>query len=86
MISIDERADRVLEHARMLAILVESWADYCNELFHPVRGFVHVMFTNEAERRAFRLTPQYRKVRAIQIGLMQKFGWVEGARPLLAGR
>jgi hypothetical protein len=82
--SIEERAGRVLEHARNLSGRVESWAEFSNAIFAPGVGLAAQAFPTLRERRAFTLTPQYEEIYRILYGLMRTFGVASGARSQLS--
>ena len=79
--SIERKANQVLEQAIKLADKVQSWADYSNCLFDQSSGLVAKAFPNTMERQAFYDSEQYKKVLEIQTGLMRKFGLVARASP-----
>jgi hypothetical protein len=79
--SIQRKADRVLEQARRLAEKVSSWADFSAALFDYSSGLVPRMFPDEMERQAFFDSPQNEEVDRILINLMRKFGVIGGAAP-----
>lgn len=79
--SIQRKADRVLERAKYLADHVGTWADFSNALFAQFTGVVAKTFPSDIERQAFFDSEQYKQILAIQTALMRKFGGVEGATP-----
>ena len=84
--SIERKADHVLQYAKTRAEKVGSWAEFSAELFDQFRGIVAKTFPSDMERQAFYDTEQYKQLLEIQVGLMQKFGVVAGAAPKKSGR
>jgi hypothetical protein len=76
-----DKADFILTEARNLAEHVTTWADFSKELFNQHDGLVARTFPDAAERRAFHDSEQYKEVNQILLGLMRRFGVVEGATP-----
>lgn len=81
MTTFTERADQVLAQARELAARVDNWTDYVNGMSNPDDGITASAFPDEAERNAFRETPQYAETQSILLGLIRRFGTVAGVRP-----
>jgi hypothetical protein len=81
-----KNANRVLKQAQDAARAVESWADLSNALFDPVNGLLIRAYPTRAEREEFLKTPQYRKIRELLAGAIDRFGLVEGATPVKSGR
>lgn len=79
--SIERKANRVLDEARKLSQRVTSWADFSNALFSYPRGVVPVTFPDEMERQVFFDSRQYDEINQLLIDLMKKYGVVEGATP-----
>jgi len=79
--SLEKRANKVLEQARELAGQVNSWADFSNRLFDYSGGIVTSTFPDEMERQAFFDSKQHEEINRILIGLMKKTGVVGGAAP-----
>jgi hypothetical protein len=84
--SIERKADYILDQARTLSENVKSWADFSLELFDQRNGLVARSFSTPMEREAFFDSHQYRKVNAILLDLMKKFGVEGGATPQKSGR
>jgi predicted HicB family RNase H-like nuclease len=78
--SIERKATRVLEHAKTLAEVVESWADFSAEIFGQTDGTVAKAFRSEIERQAFYDSVQYKEIQKILAGLMRKFGIAAGSQ------
>lgn len=76
----DERANRILEQAKLFATQVSTWADFSNRLFSP-GGIVAKEFPDLAERRAFFDSPQHAEISHVLMCLMRGFGVAEGANP-----
>jgi hypothetical protein len=76
--TIQEKADRIVQKARELASRATSWTAYSNAMFDP-QGFVAKTFPKMTERRAFYETPQYNEVNQIFLGVIKKFGVAQGA-------
>jgi hypothetical protein len=79
--SIERKANRVLEQARQLAERVNSWADFSAGLFDCSSGLVPQTFPDEMERQVFFDSEQYAEINQILMDLMKKFGVVNGATP-----
>jgi predicted HicB family RNase H-like nuclease len=79
--SIDRKANRILEEAKDLANKVKTWADFSAALFDQFRGIVAKTFTSDVERQAFYDSEQYKQIQRIQTDLMKKFGIAQGATP-----
>lgn len=79
--SIEKKANLVLEQAEKLAERLASWADFSNAMFSYPHGIVLQTFPDEMERQVFFDSSQYEKVNRLLAGLMKKHGLVEGATP-----
>ncbi|HEY2412912.1 MAG TPA: toxin-antitoxin system HicB family antitoxin [Pirellulaceae bacterium] len=84
--SIESKANRVLEYAKQLSQEVRTWADYSAALFDQTNGYVAKVFPNELQRQLFFDTPQYAAVNSILLDLMNRFGTVEGAATTKSGK
>jgi hypothetical protein len=78
--SIERKANRILEQAKELAGKVETWADFSNAIFGP-GGFVARAFPSDIERQAFLDSRQYKEVQTILTELMRRVGVAAGAQP-----
>jgi hypothetical protein len=78
--SIERKANRVLEQARELAGQVPNWADFSVLMFDGATGIVAKTFPEEMERQAFFDSKQYKEVRNLLGGLMEKHGVIEGSK------
>jgi hypothetical protein len=79
--SIERKANYVLEQAKALAPNVASWADFSVALFDQRSGLIAKTFEDRMEREAFFDSKQYREVNGILLELMRKFGVEAGATP-----
>jgi hypothetical protein len=79
--SVQKKAENVLNKARQLANEVPTWADFSLELFDQHSGIVARTFDDEMERQAFYDSPQYLEINQILAGLMKKVGMANGATP-----
>jgi hypothetical protein len=84
--SINRKANYILEQAEILAGTVKTWADFSAALFDQKNGLVAQTFQSQMEREAFLDSEQYQRVRELLLGLMKKFGVREGATPEKSGR
>src|SRR5438045_716055 len=78
--SIERKANRVLERANALAAKSQSWADFSAAMFDQFTGVVAKTFSPGMERQAFYDSEQYKEVQGILAGLMRKFGVAGGAQ------
>jgi hypothetical protein len=78
--SVEKKANRVLELARQTAEQAESWADFSAALFDYSSGLVTKAFPDATERQAFFDTEQHEEINRMLVGLMKKFGVVVGSR------
>lgn len=81
-----KNANRLLKQAQDIARSVETWADLSNALYNPVDGLLTRTYPTSAERKAFRKTEQYQKIRELLVQAMNASGLVEGAAPKKSGR
>ncbi len=84
--SIESKANRVLEYARQLSGEVRTWADFSSALFDQTAGYVAKVFPNEFQRQLFFDSPQYSEINAVLLDLMNRFGTVEGAASTKSGK
>jgi site-specific DNA-methyltransferase (adenine-specific) len=84
--SIERKADYILEQAQILAKNVKSWADFSAAIFDQRTGLVAKTFEAPMEREAFLDSEQYEKVNQILLNLMKRFGVKGGAAPSKSGR
>jgi hypothetical protein len=84
--SIETKANRVLENARQIAGEVRTWADFSVAMFDQTSGYVAKVFPNDLQRQMFFDTPQYEEVNRILLHLMNKFGVVRGSAPSKSGK
>ena len=77
--SIDAKADRIVELAQKRAERASSWSDFSRELFDQREGIVSKVFPDELERQAFFDSPQHARVMQIQSDLMKRIGVMSGA-------
>jgi site-specific DNA-methyltransferase (adenine-specific) len=84
--SIERKANYILEQAQTLAANVKSWADFSVAIFDQHYGLVAKTFEDPMEREAFFDSEQYEKVNQILLDLMKKFGVEGGATPQKSGR
>ncbi|MCI0456181.1 MAG: type II toxin-antitoxin system HicB family antitoxin [Gemmataceae bacterium] len=84
--SIERKANYILEQARVLAPRVTTWADFSVALFDQRTGLVAKTFEDPMEREAFFDSQQYKEVNGILLKLMKKFGVANGATPKKSGR
>jgi len=84
--SLERKANRVLDEAKRLAGEVASWADFSAALFDYSTGLVPKTFPDEMERQAFFDSKQYLEINALLTGLMKKFGVVKGSVPQKSGK
>lgn len=78
--SIQRKANRVLEQAKGLAEWAETWADFSNAVFGP-KGLMARAFPTDIEREAFLDSRQYQEVQTILTDLMRRVGVAAGAQP-----
>jgi hypothetical protein len=83
-LSVEERAERILEQARDLAGHVESWSDLSHAIFAPQTGLAAQAFPTLRERREFTLTPQYAEIYRLLGDCIHKPGAGSQARPPLS--
>jgi hypothetical protein len=84
--SIERKANYILEQAKVLARQVKTWADFSAALFDQKTGLVAKTFVTPMEREAFFDSQQYKEVNRLLLGLMKKFGVEGGATPEKGGR
>jgi len=84
--SIEKKSNRVLEQARQLAEKASSWAEFSGALFDYSTGLVPKTFPDEMERQVFFDSKQYEEINLLLIGLMKKFGVVNGSHTTKSGR
>jgi hypothetical protein len=84
VLSIEERAEHLLEQARGLAGRVASGAEFSNAIFAPGIGLAAQALPTLRERREFTLTPQYAEIYRILGDLIHKFRVASGPRPPLS--
>jgi hypothetical protein len=84
VLSIEERAEHLLEQARGLAGRVASGAEFSNAIFAPDIGLASQAFPTLRERREFTLTPQYAEIYRMLGDLIHKFGAASRGRPQLS--
>lgn len=84
--SIEAKANAVLDRAKIIASDVSTWADFSNALFDPHSGLVAKTFSSDIERQAFYDSRQYQKISDILVRLMKRFGTAGGATPEKSGR
>jgi hypothetical protein len=83
--TIEEKANRVVEKARELAAKASSWTAFSNAAFAP-NGLVAQSFPKMTERRAFYQTPQYEEVNRIFLDIIKRFGISQSAAPRKSGK
>lgn len=76
----------LVEKAKEVADLAESWADLSNALFDPVAGLVARAYPTRKEREAFLRSGDYAKLRELLSASVATHGLVEGATPKKSGR
>lgn len=79
--SVNTKANAILERARELAETATSWADFSLELFDQHSGLVAKVFKDEMERQAFYDLPQYQEINRLLVKLMKRTGLANGATP-----
>src|SRR5262245_19186889 len=84
--SIQRKADYILEQAKALAPEVKSWVDISLALFDQHEGIVAKTFPDVMEREAFFDSDQHQQVNQLQLNLMKRFGVEGGAVPSKSGR
>jgi HicB family len=84
--SIERKANYILEQAQSLERSVRSWADFAGAFFDQRSGLVAKTFEDAMEREAFFDSEQYEAVNNILLRLMKKFGVAGGATPQKSGR
>jgi site-specific DNA-methyltransferase (adenine-specific) len=84
--SIERKADYILEQAKALAPSVKTWADFSLALFDPVNGLVARTFKGSMEKQAFYDSEQYRAVNQLMLGLMKRHGVAAGGTSQKSGR
>jgi len=84
--SIESKANRVLEFAKQLSGEVRSWADFSAALFDQSTGYIAKVFPNDLQRQLFFDTVQYEEVNKLLLHLMNRFGTVEGSQPSKSGK
>jgi hypothetical protein len=77
--SIERKANQVLEQAKQVAEKAGGWADFSAALFDYSSGLVTRTFPDETERQAFFESKQHEEINKMLIGLMKKHGVVNGA-------
>jgi site-specific DNA-methyltransferase (adenine-specific) len=81
-----DKLSYILTRAEELARETDTWADLSNALFDPLDGEVTRTFAGADERKAFRRTPAYRRIRSLLQAKMRETGLVSGAAPRKSGR
>jgi hypothetical protein len=76
-----ERANALVEVAKHLAQVVESWADFSNVMFNQHTGLVGYFFPTGEQRVQFYDSEGYKQIQQLKVGLMNKFGLAGGAIP-----
>jgi len=84
--SIEDKANEVLEEARALASTAKSWTDFSNALFAQDNGVVARAFPRMTERQAFYDLPQYDEINMVLLELIKRFGIAQGAAPQKSGK
>jgi len=79
--SIERKANYVLDRAKKVAEKAESWADFSAAVFGQFDGIVAQTFPEDIQRQAFYDSEQYKQVQSILTALMRKFGVASGGTP-----
>src|SRR6266852_1360928 len=72
--SIERKANYILEQAKVLAANANSWTEFSTAMFDQHDGLVAKSFTTPIEKEAFFDYEQYREVNKILLGLIKRFG------------
>ena len=75
------KSQEVLNRAKEIADIVETWADFSNLMFDQKSGIVASIFPDMVERRKFYNSEEYQEVQDILTELMRKHGVVAGSNP-----
>jgi hypothetical protein len=77
--SIELKANKVLEQAKQLSTKSKSWADFSLELFDQHSGIVAKTFPDQFERQTFYDSRQYNEVNGLLAEVMKRTGLAKGA-------
>ncbi len=80
------QTNELLTEAERAACEAETWADLSNFLFNPIDGLVARAYPTREAREAFVKTNDYKKIRKLVSGAIERHGLVEGATPRKSGR
>jgi len=80
------KAQKILDSARTIAVSAETWADLSNALFDPVDGLVAKAYPTREERERFVETEEYKSIRQLIDGAEERTGLLEGATPKKSGK
>lgn len=72
---------KLLEQAKQLAALAETWADFSNDLFSPGVGILSVAYPRRADRQKFICSREYRQIRDLIEEVRERTGLIKGATP-----
>ncbi|HEV2973050.1 MAG TPA: toxin-antitoxin system HicB family antitoxin [Pirellulales bacterium] len=84
--SIEEKANQIIDHARQLARRAKSWTEFSNQMFSQDDGYVAKTFPRMTERQSFYDMVQYAEVNEIFLSLIKRFGVADGAAPKKSGK
>ncbi len=83
--TIQEKADLILDEARKQAPQAKSWIDFSNTFFAQDTGLVARTFPRMQDRQEFYDLPQYEEVNKILADLMDRLGIADAGTRQKAG-
>lgn len=78
--------NELLESAKQAATGVSNWADFSNFLFDPENGLITKAFPDRSQRELFLRSDEYKAIRSLLLGLINKSGRVTYGRQNLTGK
>lgn len=84
--TIEEKANLILEKARAWAEEATSWVDFSNKLFADPGGLIPKTFPRMTERKQFFLLRQHEDVNSLLEGLIRKYGIDDGRAKKKSGK
>jgi hypothetical protein len=84
--TLQEKAEYILNEAKDLASRVTSWTEFSNKLFAQDDGLVAKVFPRMKERQSFYGLPQYEQVNKMLLDLIKRFGVLDGVAPGKSGK
>ena len=84
--TIEEKADQLVQQAEKLASQATSWTEFSNRVFAQDDGLVAKAFPRMTERRAFYQRAEYDQLNQMLLSLMKRFGIEQNAAPKKSGK